>query len=109
MSNIKAVTSSDFDQVVLQAKEPVLVDFFAVWCGPCKTLSPILDELSGDFDGKIKFVKADIDAGDNKDLAAKYGIMSVPTLMLFKNGEVKDTIVGVTSKSKLKQKLDEVL
>ena len=109
MSNIKAVTSNDFDQEVLQAKEPVLVDFFAVWCGPCKTLSPILDELSGDFDGKIKFVKADIDAGDNKDLAAKYGIMSVPTLMLFKNGEVKDTMVGVASKSKLKQKLDEVL
>ncbi|MDR4496701.1 MAG: thioredoxin [Candidatus Scalindua sp.] len=109
MSNIEAVTSDDFDQVVLQAKNPVLVDFFAVWCGPCKTLSPILDELSRDFDGKIKFVKADIDAGDNKDLAAKYGIMSVPTLMLFKNGEVKDTMVGVTSKSKLKQKLDEAL
>jgi len=109
MSNIEAVTSNDFDQVVLQAKDPVLVDFFAVWCGPCKTLSPILDELSRDFDGKIKFVKADIDAGDNKDLAAKYGIMSVPTLMLFKNGEVKDTMVGVTSKSKLKQKLEEAL
>ena len=109
MSNVEAVSSNDFDQVVLQAKNPVLVDFFAVWCGPCKTLTPILDELSRDFDGKIKFVKADIDAGDNKDLAAKYGIMSVPTLMLFKNGEVKDTMVGVTSKSKLKQKLDEAL
>ncbi|MCP5007793.1 MAG: thioredoxin [Planctomycetes bacterium] len=109
MSNIDAVTSDEFDQVVLQSKVPILVDFFAIWCGPCKTLSPILDELSVDFDGRVKFVKADIDAGDNKELAVKYGIMSVPTLLIFSNGEVKETIVGVTGKSKLKKTLEDLL
>ena len=109
MSNIDAVTSDNFDQVVLKSTVPILVDFFAVWCGPCKTVSPILDELSKDFDGRVKFVKADIDAGDNKELAAKYGIMSVPTLLIFSNGEVKETIVGVTSKSKLTQTLEGIL
>ncbi len=109
MANIKAVTNEDFEQIVIKSDVPVLVDFYAVWCGPCKTQSPILEELSGEFDGKVNIVKVDIDVDGNKDLATKYGVMSVPTLVLFSNGEVKDTTVGVTNKKKLIQKFEEVI
>ncbi len=109
MSNLTAVTSEDFDQSVIKADSPVLVDFYADWCGPCKTQTPILDELAQEFDGKVKFAKVDIDVEENKDLAVKYGVMSVPTLIIFSNGEVKETLVGVTSKSKLQQKLEGLL
>jgi len=109
MSNLTAVTSEDFDQSVIKADSPVLVDFYADWCGPCKTQTPILDELAQEFDGKVKFAKVDIDVEENKDLAVKYGVMSVPTLIIFSNGEVKETMVGVTSKSKLQQKLEQLL
>ncbi len=107
MSSLQAVTNEDFEQSIIQADTPVLVDFYADWCGPCKTQAPILGQLAEEFDGKIKFAKVDIDVDGNKDLAVKYGVLSVPTLILFSNGEVKETIVGVTSKSKLKQKLEE--
>ena len=107
MSSLQAVTIEDFEQSVIQADTPVLVDFYADWCGPCKTQAPILGQLAEDFDGKVKFAKVDIDVDGNKDLAVKYGVLSVPTLILFSNGEVKETMVGVTSKSKLKQKLEE--
>lgn len=107
MSSLQAVTNEDFEQSVIQADTPVLVDFYADWCGPCKTQAPILGQLAEDFDGKVKFAKVDIDVEGNKDLAVKYGVLSVPTLILFSNGEVKETMVGVTSKSKLKQKLEE--
>lgn len=107
MSSLQAVTNEDFEQSVIQADTPVLVDFYADWCGPCKTQAPILGQLAEEFDGKVKFAKIDIDVDGNKDLAVKYGVLSVPTLILFSNGEVKDTMVGVTSKSKLKQKLEQ--
>ena len=107
MSSLQAVTNEDFEQFVIQADTPVLVDFYADWCGPCKTQAPILGNLAEEFDGKVKFAKVDIDVDGNKDLAVKYGVLSVPTLILFSNGEVKETMVGVTSKSKLKQKLEE--
>ncbi|MCR4289698.1 MAG: thioredoxin [Candidatus Scalindua sp.] len=107
MSSLQAVTNEDFEQAVIQADTPVLVDFYADWCGPCKTQGPILGQLAEEFDGKVKFAKVDIDADGNKDLAVKYGVLSVPTLILFSNGEVKETMIGVTSKSKLKQKLEE--
>jgi len=107
MSSLQAVTNEDFEQFVIQADTPVLVDFYADWCGPCKTQAPILGNLAEEFDGKVKFAKVDIDVEGNKDLAVKYGVLSVPTLILFSNGEVKETMVGVTSKSKLKQKLEE--
>jgi len=106
MSSLQAVTNEDFEQSVIQADTPVLVDFYADWCGPCKTQSPILGALAEEYDGKVKFAKVDIDVDGNKDLAVKYGVLSVPTLILFSKGEVKETMVGVTSKSKLKQKLD---
>ena len=107
MSSLQAVTNDDFEQSVIQADTPVLVDFYADWCGPCKTQAPILGQLAEEFDGKVKFAKVDIDVDGNKDLAVKYGVLSVPTLILFSGGEVKETMVGVTSKSKLKQKLEE--
>lgn len=107
MSSLQAVTNEDFEQSVLQADTPVLVDFYADWCGPCKTQAPILGQLAEEFDGKVKFAKVDIDVDGNKDLAVKYGVLSVPTLILFNGGDVKETMVGVTSKSKLKQKLEE--
>lgn len=109
MSSLQAITNDDFEQSVIQADTPVLVDFFAEWCGPCKTQTPILQELSQEFDGRVKIAKVDIDVEGNKDLAVKYGVLSVPTLILFKNGEVQDTMIGVTSKSKLKQKLEKFL
>ncbi|MHC4140184.1 MAG: thioredoxin [Planctomycetota bacterium] len=107
MSSLQAVTNEDFEQSVIQSDTPVLVDFYADWCGPCKSQAPILGQLAEEFDGKVKFAKVDIDVDGNKDLAVKYGVLSVPTLILFNGGEVKETMVGVTSKSKLKQKLEE--
>lgn len=109
MSNLKAVTNEDFEQSVIQADTPVLVDFYADWCGPCKTQTPILGVLAQEFDGRVSFAKVDIDVEGNKDLAVKYGVLSVPTLIIFSNGKVKETMVGVTSKSKLQQKLEQFL
>ncbi|MFQ5963352.1 MAG: thioredoxin [Candidatus Scalinduaceae bacterium] len=109
MANIAAITNEDFEQIVIKSEVPVLVDFFADWCGPCKTQTPILGELSGEYDGKVKIVKVDIDVDGNKELATKYGVLSVPTLILFSDGEIKETMVGVTSKSKLAQKFEQVL
>ncbi len=104
-----AVTNEDFEQAVIKSDVPVLVDFFAEWCAPCKTQTPILNELAGAYEGRIKFAKVDIDVDGNKELATKYGVLSVPTLILFSNGEIKDTMVGVTSKKKLEQKFEQVL
>ena len=109
MTNINAVTNEDFEQAVIKSDVPVLVDFFAEWCAPCKSQTPILNELSGAYEGRIKFAKVDIDVDGNKELATKYGVLSVPTLILFSNGEIKDTMIGVTSKKKLEQKFEQVL
>jgi thioredoxin 1 len=109
MANMNAVTNEDFEQAVIKSDVPVLVDFFAEWCAPCKTQTPILNELSGAYEGRIKFAKVDIDVDGNKELATKYGVLSVPTLILFSNGEIKDTMIGVTSKKKLEQKFEQVL
>ena len=109
MANIEVVTNEGFEQNVIQSKVPILVDFFADWCAPCKAQTPILDELASEFDGRIRFAKVDIDVDGNKELATKYGVLSVPTLILFSNGAIKDTMVGVTSKKKLEQKFEQVL
>ena len=82
MANIEVVTNEGFEQNVIQSKVPILVDFFADWCAPCKAQTPILDELATEFDGRIRFAKVDIDVDGNKDLATKYGVLSVPTLIL---------------------------
>lgn len=93
------VTDASFDAEVLTAEGPVLVDFWAEWCGPCKMIAPILDEISGDFAGQIKICKMDVDA--NKDTPAKHGIRGIPTLIIFKNGVAESTKVGALSKTEL--------
>jgi thioredoxin 1 len=104
--NIVTVNENNFPQEVLKSTTPVLVDFWAEWCGPCKMIAPILDELAGEYDGKVKIAKVNVD--DNQGLAGQYGIRSIPTLLLFKNGEVTDQIVGLRSKRDFKTKLDAV-
>lgn len=90
--NVKDVDAQSFDTEVVKAEGPVVVDFWAAWCGPCKMVTPVLEKLAGDHEGKVKVAKVNVD--ENQDLAAKYGIMSIPTVMLFENGEVKTQIVG---------------
>lgn len=91
MSNVVSITDAEFDSVI-QSDTPVLVDFWAEWCGPCKAIAPTLDALSTEFDGKVKIVKLNVD--ENQETAAKFGIRSIPTLKLFKNGEEIDMVVG---------------
>ena len=106
VANIVTLTEENFPQEVLQSPVPVLVDFWAEWCGPCKMVSPILDELAGEYDGKVKVAKVNID--EYQSLASQYGIRAIPTLLIFKNGEVADQIVGLRSKRDFKAKLDRV-
>jgi thioredoxin 1 len=105
-SNILTLTTENFDSEVLKSAKPVLVDFWAEWCGPCKMLAPILDELAGDYEGKVVIGKVDIDQHQN--LAAQYGISAIPTLLLFQNGQVVDQMRGLRSKRDLKASLDRV-
>ena len=107
MSKPVPINDSDFDQTVLQSEKPVLVDFWATWCGPCRMVAPIVDELADEYDGRISFVKLDVD--QNPKTAAKYGIMSIPTLLIFKKGEPASHIVGFRPKEELKRNLEEVL
>jgi len=104
--NILTLTEGNFGQEVLSSTVPVLVDFWAEWCGPCKMVAPILDELASEYDGKVKIGKVNID--DFQSLATQYGIRAVPTVLLFKGGEVTDQIVGLRSKRDYKAKLDRV-
>jgi len=107
MSQPLPVDDSSFDQMVLQAEKPVLVDLWAPWCQPCRMVAPILDELAEEYNGRISFVKVDID--ENPRTAARYGIMSIPSLLIFKNGEPVSHLVGLRPKGELKQNLDAVL
>lgn len=100
---VKEFTDSNFDQEVLKSGEPVLVDFWAPWCGPCRKLAPVIDELAGEFAGTVKVGKLNID--ENGEAAQKYGVHSIPTLLVFKGGRVVQQIVGLQSK----QRLQEVL
>lgn len=102
--NIQHVTDETFDQEVLQSEGAVLVDYWAEWCGPCKMITPILDEISSDYSGKIKIAKLNID--ENPNTPPKYGIRGIPTLMIFKNGNVEATKVGALSKSQLTAFID---
>ena len=104
--NIASMTQENFAEEVLQASTPVLVDFWAEWCGPCKMIAPILDELAEEFQGRVKFVKVNID--EQQALAAEYGIRAIPTLLLFSQGQVADQIVGLKSKRDLKASFERV-
>lgn len=104
-ANIVTATESNFNEEVLQSTTPVLVDFWAEWCGPCKMLAPILDELAGEYDGKVKVAKVNID--DHQNLATQYRIAAIPTLLIFKNGQVLEQMVGAKSKRDLKASLDK--
>ena len=98
---VDKVTDATFDQDVLKASGPVVVDFWAEWCGPCRMISPALEEISNSLNGKVKVVKLNVD--ENPATTTKYGIMSIPTLMLFKNGELASRQVGAAPKQKLEQ------
>lgn len=104
MSDISHVTDDSFETEVLKSDVPVLVDYWAEWCGPCKVIAPVLEEIAGEYAGKMKICKLDIDANENTP--PKYGIRGIPTLMLFKNGAVEATKVGALSKSQLTAFLD---
>ncbi len=104
---IKHSSDASFDGDVLQSDTPVLVDYWAEWCGPCKMIAPMLDEVSKEYDGKVRVVKVNVD--ENRGIAAKYGIRGIPTLMLFKGGAAAATKVGALSKSQLTSFLDQHL
>jgi thioredoxin 1 len=98
---VPQVSDADFEAQVLKATEPVVVDFWAEWCGPCRMIAPALEEIAGSLNGKVKIVKLNVD--ESPKTAQKYGIMSIPTLMLFKNGELASRQVGAAPKQKLEQ------
>ncbi|MGY6214782.1 thioredoxin TrxA [Methylolobus aquaticus] len=103
-ANIVHLTDGEFEEKVLKSPEPVLVDYWAEWCGPCKMIAPILDEIAADYAGKLTVAKLNID--DNPTTPQRFGVRGIPTLMLFKNGEVEGTKVGAMSKSQLTAFLD---
>ena len=101
------ITDATFDETVLKSDKPVVVDFWAAWCGPCRMLAPIVEELDQDFDGKAKIVKVDVDA--HQEFAAKYGVRNIPTVLLLKGGEVADKQVGVAPKATYTEKLNALV
>jgi len=101
------ITEKNFEEMVVKSAIPVMVDFWAEWCGPCRMLTPIVNELSTEYQGKVLIGKVNVD--ENPGIATKYGIRNIPTLLFFKNGEIVDKQVGATSKSALAQKLDAQL
>ena len=104
---IKHVSDATFEADVLQASKPVLVDYWAEWCGPCKMIAPVLDEVAGTYQGKLQVAKMNVD--ENRDIPAKFGIRGIPTLMLFKDGQLAATKVGAMSKAQLTAFIDQGL
>jgi thioredoxin 1 len=107
MGSALHITDSTFETEVLQSNVPVLIDFWATWCGPCRLIAPIIEELAGEYDGKAKICKLDVD--NNQQVSTTYGIRSIPTLLIFKGGEVVDQIVGAVPKQLIIEKLSSHL
>ena len=107
MANVLEINGDNFDAEVINSDVPVLVDFWAPWCGPCKMIGPIVEELAGEFEGKAKVGKVNVD--NNQDLAAKFGIRGIPTLIMFKGGNAEATKVGALSKTQLTDFIKEVI
>ena len=105
--NVAAVTDETFEEEVLNSDIPVMVDFWADWCGPCKMMAPVIDEIAQDYAGRVKVVKLDVDA--NPNTAAQFGIRSIPTSLFFKDGKVADQLVGVAPKAHIASRLDRLL
>jgi thioredoxin 1 len=104
--NILTLTQDNFEKNVLKSQTPILVDFWAEWCGPCKMIAPVLDELAEEYSGRVNIGKVNVD--ENQNLAAEYGVRAIPTLLLFQNGQVAEQMLGLKSKRDLKASLDKV-
>jgi thioredoxin len=102
-----AVSTDNFDSMILSASQPAIVDFWAVWCGPCRTVGPIIENIAEEYEGKALVAKLDVDS--NREVAVRYGIQAIPTLLFFKGGEVVDRIVGAADKKAILSKLDALL
>ena len=107
MSNLINSTDSNFQNEVLEAEKPVLVDFWAPWCGPCRMVGPVVEQIAGEYQEKLKVVKVNVD--DNPQTAAQYGVMSIPTLVVFKDGKAVQKMVGYMPKEQMKSQIDQVL
>ena len=107
MAHPVEITDATFDEEVVQSDTPVVVDFWAEWCGPCKMIAPIVEELAGEYEGRVKFTKLDVDS--NPQTAMQFGIRGIPTLLIFNEGKAVDQVVGAVPKSMLKKRVDEVV
>ncbi len=105
--NLVTITAENFESEVLKSDIPVLIDFWAVWCGPCKAIAPIVEEIAKEYAGKLKVGKCDVDS--NQSIALQYGIRSIPTILIFKNGELKEQIIGAVPKQSVVEKVKAVL